>query len=206
MKRTLFFILIICFIFLLSNSISQEQKINYSKVTILKIQRELKNKGFYSASIDGFWGSKTEEALKLFQKDNGIKVTGILDSETRKYLSIQINEKDTTQIKKITIKVEKQIYDKMSSWIDKVVFYTPHKAVLLMLSDFPHYLTTPTLVYSHTHSFHMDIYLLSLLTLFYLHLRYFLFLINNELICILHCLLLRIQYLYTLCFDKKNRR
>ena len=51
-----------------------------------KIQTLLKRKGFYTGKIDGIFGAKTREAVKTFQKRNGLKVDGIVGPNTLKKL------------------------------------------------------------------------------------------------------------------------
>jgi peptidoglycan hydrolase-like protein with peptidoglycan-binding domain len=45
-------------------------------------QRELKGRGYYSGPVDGVIGAATESALRAYQRDRGLKVTGRLDSPT----------------------------------------------------------------------------------------------------------------------------
>lgn len=51
------------------------------------IQTALKNAGYYTGNIDGKIGSRTDSAIKAFQKDNGIKVDGIVGQRTWNLLS-----------------------------------------------------------------------------------------------------------------------
>lgn len=66
------------------------QEVDISKVTPKSIQITLKNAGFYSGAIDGKIGRKTKEAIKEFQKANGLKPDGIVGRQTwsklQKYL------------------------------------------------------------------------------------------------------------------------
>ena len=55
---------------------------------IRAVQTALNNAGF-TLQEDGFMGKKTKEALKKFQKENGLKVTGKADKETLAKLGIQ---------------------------------------------------------------------------------------------------------------------
>lgn len=50
--------------------------------TVKEIQQRLSDWGYYSGSIDGIYGSKTEEAVKKFQQTNGLTVDGICGSAT----------------------------------------------------------------------------------------------------------------------------
>ena len=44
------------------------------------------NKNGAKLKVDGRWGPNTESALKTFQKDHNLKVSGRLDKETRSQL------------------------------------------------------------------------------------------------------------------------
>lgn len=65
-----------------SEEIVNAQEVDISKVTPKKIQTALKNAGFYSGTIDGKIGKKTKEAIKEFQKANGLKADGIVGKQT----------------------------------------------------------------------------------------------------------------------------
>ena len=47
-----------------------------SGATVSEIQSRLKNWGYYSGSVDGVYGSQTEEAVRWFQQKNGLQVDG----------------------------------------------------------------------------------------------------------------------------------
>ncbi len=51
--------------------------------SIKQIQTALKNAGFYRGSIDGKMGPKTKEAIKAFQKANGLKADGVVGKKTQ---------------------------------------------------------------------------------------------------------------------------
>ena len=53
------------------------------------IQRELSERGYYYAGIDGIYGKTTENAVLQFQKDNGLIIDGIAGNETLKALGIE---------------------------------------------------------------------------------------------------------------------
>ncbi|MGM9521002.1 MAG: spore cortex-lytic enzyme [Oscillospiraceae bacterium] len=53
-----------------------------SGATVTKIQQRLSDWGYYSGSIDGIYGSRTEEAVRKFQKANGLTVDGMAGPET----------------------------------------------------------------------------------------------------------------------------
>ena len=49
---------------------------------VTQIQTKLKRWGYYNGSIDGVYGSKTLEAVKSFQRKNGLTVDGIAGEKT----------------------------------------------------------------------------------------------------------------------------
>lgn len=55
---------------------------------VKKIQTKLKNWGYYSGSVDGIYGSETFEAVKKFQRKNGLTADGIAGDNTLNALGI----------------------------------------------------------------------------------------------------------------------
>jgi peptidoglycan hydrolase-like protein with peptidoglycan-binding domain len=55
---------------------------------IQQAQEALKNQGHDPGPIDGIMGPQTRQALREFQSSNGLKQTGMLDSETKQKLNI----------------------------------------------------------------------------------------------------------------------
>lgn len=51
-------------------------------LSIKQIQTALKSAGFYKGPIDGKMGPKTKEAVKAFQKANGLKADGVVGKKT----------------------------------------------------------------------------------------------------------------------------
>ena len=51
------------------------------------VQSELKERGYYRGAVDGQFGAGTASALRAFQRDKGLKVTGRLDERTLKALN-----------------------------------------------------------------------------------------------------------------------
>lgn len=49
---------------------------------VRQIQTRLKNWGYYTGEVDGIYGSKTEAAVRYFQRKNGLVVDGIAGSKT----------------------------------------------------------------------------------------------------------------------------
>lgn len=49
---------------------------------VRQIQQKLKNWGYYNGAVDGIFGSKTLNAVKLFQQKNGLTVDGVAGPKT----------------------------------------------------------------------------------------------------------------------------
>lgn len=49
---------------------------------VKNIQKKLKNWGYYTGSLDGIYGKMTEDAVKYFQRTNGLTVDGIAGKNT----------------------------------------------------------------------------------------------------------------------------
>ena len=64
-----------------------EEIIRISGVTADKVQLALKRAGFYQGALDGKIGAKTKEAIKAFQKENGLTADGIVGRSTWAKLS-----------------------------------------------------------------------------------------------------------------------
>ena len=52
------------------------------------IQTKLKNWGYYDGSVDGIFGSRTAEAVRYFQRKNGLTADGIVGPATLKALGM----------------------------------------------------------------------------------------------------------------------
>ena len=52
------------------------------------IQTKLKNWGYYDGAVDGIFGSQTTEAMKYFQRKNGLTADGIVGPATLKALGM----------------------------------------------------------------------------------------------------------------------
>jgi N-acetylmuramoyl-L-alanine amidase len=62
---------------------------------VKQIQQKLKNWGYYKGSVDGIYGSKTLEAVKYFQRKNGLTVDGIAGDKTLSALGIRSSSNST---------------------------------------------------------------------------------------------------------------
>ena len=56
---------------------------------VTAIQKKLKNWGYYTGSVDGIYGSRTEAAVRYFQRKNGLVVDGIAGKKTLAAMGIQ---------------------------------------------------------------------------------------------------------------------
>ena len=64
-------------------------RVEYMPATIEKAQQALKAKGFYKGDITGKMDPTTRDAVKAFQKQEGISPTGRLNKDTRVKLNIE---------------------------------------------------------------------------------------------------------------------
>jgi N-acetylmuramoyl-L-alanine amidase len=61
-----------------------------SGVEVEEIQRVLKERGLFKGEITGYYGAQTQEAVTKFQRQQGLKQTGIADQTTLRRLGITI--------------------------------------------------------------------------------------------------------------------
>lgn len=59
------------------------------------MQQKLKNWGYYKGSVDGIFGSQTLEAVKYFQRKNGLSVDGIVGAKTLAALGMSSGSSDS---------------------------------------------------------------------------------------------------------------
>jgi peptidoglycan hydrolase-like protein with peptidoglycan-binding domain len=57
---------------------------------LTKAQRQLWSLGYYKGDIDGTFGPVTQKAIEIFQRENGLPITGHLDSRTLQQLNIRV--------------------------------------------------------------------------------------------------------------------
>ena len=58
---------------------------------VAEVQSALKSFGYYTGSIDGIFGVKTQDAVMRFQKARGLQADGIVGSQTLKALGLQVD-------------------------------------------------------------------------------------------------------------------
>lgn len=81
---------------LLINLVMTAEAVTYKRGSsgsvVSQIQTKLKNWGYYSYTVDGIYGSRTEKAVRLFQQRNGLTVDGMAGPATLAALGIQSND------------------------------------------------------------------------------------------------------------------
>lgn len=63
---------------------------------VIKIQTKLKRWGYYNGNIDGIYGTQTLNAVKYFQRKNGLVVDGIAGPKTLAAMGITSSSSGTT--------------------------------------------------------------------------------------------------------------
>ncbi len=84
----LFAIFISYNVFFRNNEIYALSKYGSRGSEVTQIQTKLKRWGYYTGSIDGIYGSKTLEAVKYFQRKNGLTADGIAGTKTLQAMGI----------------------------------------------------------------------------------------------------------------------
>jgi hypothetical protein len=64
------------------------KSVGEARAFVRKVQRKLKGFGYDPGAIDGIWGQYSISALRLFQRDRDLPVSGRLDEATRKALGL----------------------------------------------------------------------------------------------------------------------
>ena len=64
--------------------------------TVRTIQKKLKNWGYYNGAVDGIFGSKTKEAVKYFQRKNGLVADGIVGNKTLAALGMSTTDESSS--------------------------------------------------------------------------------------------------------------
>lgn len=61
----------------------------YNAATIKKVQKKLNQYGYDCGTPDGIAGAKTKKAVKKYQKDNGLTVTGTINAKLLSSLGVK---------------------------------------------------------------------------------------------------------------------
>lgn len=90
------------------------------KKLVAALQSALQSQGFYTGRpVDGWFGPQTEDAVRAYQKYNGLAVTGTADAALQKRLAAgpsvtlrEVPENDTTQDKNLVKELQKALQKK----------------------------------------------------------------------------------------------
>lgn len=93
---TIIFLFNVCLISFIQSAEAASYKRGSSGETVRQIQQKLKNWGYYSGPVDGIYGSKTVEAVKYFQRTNGLAVDGKCGPQTLKALGLSSGATSST--------------------------------------------------------------------------------------------------------------
>lgn len=83
-------------VFFQNNSVEALSKYGSRGSEVTQIQTKLKRWGYYNGNIDGIYGSQTVEAVKYFQRKNGLTVDGIAGPQTLKAMGIYTSSTSST--------------------------------------------------------------------------------------------------------------
>lgn len=76
-----------------SPTVDALSKVGSTGSEVKAIQQSLKDRGLYSGSVDGIYGSQTQAAVKKFQKQQGLTADGIAGPQTLKRLGVSVGSK-----------------------------------------------------------------------------------------------------------------
>ena len=81
-----------------------------SKEEIRTVQKKLKNWGYYNGEVDGIYGTKTTEAVKYFQRKNGLTADGIVGSRTAEKLGMELSSAPKEDVSQDVYLLAKAVY------------------------------------------------------------------------------------------------
>ena len=64
---------------------------------VATVQRKLKQWGYYDGTVDGIFGSRTEAAVRYFQRKNGLTPDGVVGPKTAAALGISLSVGESGQ-------------------------------------------------------------------------------------------------------------
>lgn len=79
-----------------NNSVETLSKYGSRGSEVTQIQTKLKRWGYYNGNIDGIYGTQTVNAVKYFQRKNGLAVDGIAGPATLKAMGIYSSSSSTS--------------------------------------------------------------------------------------------------------------
>lgn len=68
--------------------VSDEIDFGSRGAVVKRIQKKLKQLGFFRAKVTGYYGTQTEKAVRKFQKSKGLELDGVVGAQTRKLLGV----------------------------------------------------------------------------------------------------------------------
>jgi len=93
MRYKMILAVFLCFVLMLAvlsvDAASLKRGSSGSKVE--QLQQRLKNWGYYKGEVDGIYGSGTENAVKQFQRKNGLTADGVVGPATAKKIGITLS-------------------------------------------------------------------------------------------------------------------
>lgn len=81
-------LLVLCFALMPTMNVYALSKYGSRGSEVREIQTRLKKWGYYKGNVDGIYGTQTVEAVKYFQRKNGLKVDGIAGKQTLSAMGI----------------------------------------------------------------------------------------------------------------------
>ncbi len=94
--------IILCTVFN-TNSAFALSKIGSRGQEVINIQSRLKNWGYYKGTVDGVFGSKTQEAVKSFQRKNGLTPDGVAGPATLAKIGLPTGQGSATSSNDVTL-------------------------------------------------------------------------------------------------------
>jgi len=103
MKNKFFISLIFLFLFLSMGifalvQFTQSKEVNAYAVDMSEVQVRLQELGYYNGAINGLYDDATVVAIKNFQRDNGIYVSGAVGGVTANALGIYMSEQESNDL------------------------------------------------------------------------------------------------------------
>lgn len=80
-----------------ANNTAKDLSISSNDMSIKEIQTALKKLGYYTGTVDGITGSKTEAAIQKFQKANKLTADGVVGTTTKNKLVAAASSSSTTK-------------------------------------------------------------------------------------------------------------
>lgn len=78
--------------------------------TVKTLQTKLKNWGYYTGTVDGIYGTQTVEAVKYFQRRNGLTADGIVGKKTAAAIGITLTSSGSGYSNSDTYLLARAIY------------------------------------------------------------------------------------------------